>query len=494
MKKYILIWACAVALLLSGCSKSEYTHALPANSTALMSIDVSEASGVGSKALLQALLMATGTDDCGIDLTQKTYLFETADGTLGLCASVRDADHLAEVLTALSSKGHCKPVEALNDARVTVLNGSWAVAFDEEALLVAGPVVIADQPQMQQRLIRYLTQDEESSGRASKIFQKLDSIDAPMALVAQSQALPEQFMAPFVLGAPRDAEPQQVLIAASMKREKGCLLMEGETFSFNKKIDAALKKSAKVFRPIEGRYLNTLDKNAAMAVYMNVDGKEFLPLMQQNESLLALLAGINSAIDMNQIVMSIDGDMVMMMPTVGKEKTNLSMTAQLAHSQWLADVSYWKTSCPKGSRILSWGTDGYCYQNGSTEFYFGVRKATKPTEDKGNLQFYSGTTETIALASIVPAEQPMEAIVTEQLKNARMGVVLQLSALTAIGNSGNQSEKSNDSLTDNSDENVAEDADVNPSEQETGTPAAGVFPILKALLGDATTIVYTTKH
>ena len=97
---------------------------------------------------------------------------------------------------------------------------------------------------MQSRLVRYLAQDAERSGMASPMFQKLDSIDAPMALVAQVKALPEQMAIPFMLGAPRDADPSQVLVAAAMKAEKQCLLMTGHTFSFNKKADAALQEAA----------------------------------------------------------------------------------------------------------------------------------------------------------------------------------------------------------------------------------------------------------
>ncbi|MCR5132140.1 MAG: 16S rRNA (uracil(1498)-N(3))-methyltransferase [Prevotella sp.] len=448
----LVLLVCVLGLV--SCAKEGYQRALPANSTALMSVDVSKVSGVGSNALLQTLLMASGTDDCGIDLTQKIYLFETADGTLGLCASVRDSDHLKEVLSNLATKGRCKPVEALSDAQVSVLNGSWAVAFNDEALLLAGPVVVADQRQMQQRLIRYLGQDEERSGKASQIFENLDSIDAPMALVAQAQALPEQLVSPFLLGAPHDAEPSQVIIAAAMHKEKDHLLMEGKTFSFNKKIDAALKESAKVFRPIEGTYLNALDKSSAMGVFMNVDGNEFLPLMLENEGLLALLAGINSAIDMNLIVKSINGDMAITMPTLSKEKNNLYMIAKLSHNQWIMDVPYWKTSCKKGSRIVDWAPNGYCYESGSTSFYFGVKK----TDSEPKLQFYSGTTSEGAAALLSPAPQPLSSNIVDELKGCKMGIVFNISNLTSSDN-----------------------------------PMGHAFPFVKPLLGDVATIVYTTK-
>ena len=423
-----------------------------------MSVDVSKTSGVGSQALLKALLYASGTDDCGIDLTRKMYLFETADGNLGLCAAVRDASHLGETLADLAQKGHSKTVVEVDGAHATVLNGTWVMAYSEEALLLTGPVVAADQRAMQGRLARYLSQEEERSAVATPMYQKLDSIDAPMALVAQVQTLPEQFVAPFLLGAPQDADASQVLLAASMKNEEGCLLMEGETFSFNKKINRSLKDAAKVCRPLKGRFAEMFPADALMGVFMNVEGQQFLPLMQANEGLQALLAGINVAIDMDNIIKSVDGDMAVL-ATGGKASGDsgiqgLSLVAELAHTKWLADVDYWKKSCPSGGRISDWGKDSYYYTDGKTSFYFGV--ASPPTAS--SITFFSGDSREQAQASIKPAENPVTPAVQQQIKNGRLVMVLNLDSLDV-------------------DEGLLSD----------------LLPLFKPLLGKVSTIVYSMQ-
>ena len=374
--------------VLTSCSKNDYRSALPANATALMSVDVSQTSGVGSNMLLKTLLMVSGADDGGIDVTKKLYLFETADGYLGLCAALRDADHLEETISALAAKGKCSPVDMNGDAFVGVLNQTWTLAFN---------------------------------GSASPMFQRLTAIDAPMALVAQVQALPEQLATPFMLGAPREATPSQVLLSAGMEKKDSCLLMQGETFSTNKRIDDALRQSEKVMRPLNGRYLKTMDAATQLALFVNVDGEQFLPLMQANQGMQALLAGINAAIDMNNIIKSVDGEMAVMMPVLSKDKVSLTMAAEVAHSQWLADVGYWKESCPKGGRIDRWGSDGYYYQNGSDAFYFGVKEK----------EFFSGTTSATALAALQPAQHPVATNVQQYLKDARMGMVMRVGSLAA---------------------------------------------------------------
>ena len=434
--------------VLTSCSKNDYRSALPANATALMSVDVSQTSGVGSNMLLKTLLMVSGTDDGGIDVTKKLYLFETADGYLGLCAALRDADHLEETISALAAKGKCSPVDMNGDAFVGVLNQTWTLAFNDDALLLVGPVPMAEHKQMQGRLVRYLSQDGERSGSASPMFQRLAAIDAPMALVAQVQALPEQLATPFMLGAPREATPSQVLLSAGMEKKDSCLLMQGETFSTNKRIDDALRQSEKVMRPLNGRYLKTMDVGTQLALFVNVDGEQFLPLMQANQGMQALLAGINAAIDMNNIIKSVDGEMAVMMPVLSKDKVSLTMAAEVAHSQWLADVGYWKESCPKGGRIDRWGSDGYYYQNGSDAFYFGVKEK----------EFFSGTTSATALAALQPAQHPVATNVQQYLKDARMGMVMRVGSLAA-------------------DEGLL----------------GQMLPIMDALLGGVGTIVYKSK-
>jgi hypothetical protein len=234
-----------------------------------------------------------------------------------------------------------------------------------------------------------------------------------------------------------------------MKTENRCLLMSGHTFSFNKSVDASLRKSSQVLRPIKGRYLSTLSKEAALGLFVNVEGTQFLPLMQQNSGLQTLLAGINSAIDMNNIVKSVDGDMAITIPMFSDNHLSLAMTAELAHSQWLADVDYWKASCPKGGRIVAWGTDGYAYQNGADAFYFGV----KTTQD--GKQFYSGTTSELASASLMPAQNPMPAEARKHLDGATMGMLVNLNGL--VGDDGLFGQ---------------------------------VLPLLNSLLGDVNTIAY----
>lgn len=424
-----IIFFTAFVFLLCSCSNNDYVNAIPRGSTALMSMDMGKMADkqqIADKAsVLKSLLHVDDVSDCGIDVSQKVYLFETADGNLGLCAKVADEDDLENWLNHLSKSQHiCTQVSERKDMKFSVLKDSWLIGFSDESLLVMGPVVAEAQADMQRQMIKYLKADEEHGIMSSPLFECLDTIASPMAMVAQAQALPEKFIAPFTLGAPKDADASQVVIAADMSIVKGMLRIKGETFSFNKQIDSALKNAANNYRPIKGRYISSMPDDALVGIFMNVDGNKFLPMMQTNKGIQQLLLGINAAIDMDNIIRSVDGDMAIVMPSFSDSNLKMTMAAQLAHTNWLGDVDYWKQSCPKGARIADWGHQAYSYSDGKTSFYFGVT---------GDKQFYSGSDELLASYSIKESNHPISEDIRKEIVDQKLAMVVNF-AKSSSGN------------------------------------------------------------
>ena len=347
--------------LLSSCSGTDYLNAIPKKSTALISVDMQQmASGKSDEdkaGMLKSLLHVEDASKCGIDISEKIFLFESADGNLGLCAKVSDEGDVEDWLASLAKQHIATEVKERKGFHFSVLKNSWLVGFSDQALLVMGPVVADAQAQLQQQMVKYLKADEDEGITASPMFERLETITSPMAMVAQAQALPEKFVAPFTLGTPKDTDPSQVVIAAEMDVKDGILQVKGETFSFNKEIDEALKKAAQTYRPIKGSYVKSMPADALAGIFMNVKGEQFLPMMQSNRSLQTLLMGINQAIDMDNIIRSVDGDMAIVLPSLTDNNMQMTMAAKLSHAKWLGDVDYWKTSCPAGKDI-------YCLTTG----------------------------------------------------------------------------------------------------------------------------------
>lgn len=427
--KIIFSVVAVFGFLLTSCSGSDYVDAIPHGSTALISMDMgkmADSHQISDKAgVLKSLLHVDDVSDCGIDVSQKVYLFETADGNLGLCAKVSEESDLESWLNNLAKSQHiCTPVSERKDMKFSVLKDSWLIGFSDESLLVMGPVVAEAQTDMQRQMIKYLKADEEHGVTSSPLFECLDTIASPMAMVAQAQALPEKFVAPFTLGAPKNADASQVVIAAELNISHGMLRIKGETFSFNKQIDAALKDAAKNYRPIKGKYITSMPNDAMAGIFMNVEGRKFLPMMQSNKGIQQLLLGINAAIDMDNIIRSVNGDMAIIMPSFSDSDLKMTMAAQLAHDKWLGDVDYWKQSCPQGGKIADWGHNAYFYSDGKTSFYFGV------TDDK---QFYSGSDELLASYSIKESNHPISADIRKEIVGQKLAMVINF-AKSSSGN------------------------------------------------------------
>lgn len=420
-KTRFFIIASLMIVLMSACSDNDYLNAIPSKSTAVISIDMSRLNGQeqeqNQEHILKTMLHVDDVSKCGLDVKEKVYLFETIDGNLGLCAKVADEGDVSNWLSELSQQRICSTVTERKGFHFAVLKDSWLVGFSSKALLVMGPVVAEAQAEMQRQMVRYLNADEDAGIKSSKLFAQLDSIDSPMAMVAQAVALPEKFVAPFTLGAPKDADASQIVIAAGMDVEDGVLKIVGRTFSFNPSINQALVKSQQVFRPIQGDYVQSMPDDAMAGIFMNVAGSRFLPLVQSNQGLQTLLMGINASIDMDNILRSVDGDMSIVLPALGADHMQMMMAARLSHAKWLSDVDYWKQSCPKGSTIGNWKSNAFCYSSGKTCFYFGV------TDDK---QFFSGNDEVSAESSIRPSSHPISKRVQNMIRGEKMVMVINL--------------------------------------------------------------------
>ena len=417
--------------LLSSCSGTDYLNAIPKKSTALISVDMQQmASGKSDEdkaGMLKSLLHVEDASKCGIDISEKIFLFESADGNLGLCAKVSDEGDVEDWLTSLAKQHIATEMKERKGFHFSVLKNSWLVGFSDQALLVMGPVVADAQAQLQQQMVKYLKADEDEGITASPMFERLETITSPMAMVAQAQALPEKFVAPFTLGAPKDTDPSQVVIAAEMDVKDGILQVKGETFSFNKEIDEALKKAAQTYRPIKGSYVKSMPADALAGIFMNVKGEQFLPMMQSNRSLQTLLMGINQAIDMDNIIRSVDGDMAIVMPSLTDNNMQMTMAAKLSHANWLGDVDYWKTSCPAGAKIANWGKNAYFYTDGKTSFYFGV------TDDK---QFFSGSDQLMAQYAVKPSNHPIDAKIQKLIVGQKLAMVINLAKSSDSDGSG----------------------------------------------------------
>lgn len=360
-KYVILCIMIAVWCLITSCTNSNYVNVVPRDCIGLAAIDVEKGGdGIASDWTYLAK---------GIDLSSKIYAFEAHDGTLGLVAHVDDNDDLTETFTKLHAEGKCTKPEERRGACFLLVKDSWLAGYTDDALVVIGPISAMERSATEQRMLKMFAQDDNHGAKGSRLFQTLDTINAPIAIVAQASALPEQAVLPFTIGAPKDADASQIMLSAKINKEGELFVVRGKTFSYNNQIDKKLKENEKIFRPVTDDMLNKLSPRSIGFMFMNVNGGSLLNVLRQNRGFQALLAGANTAIDMDNILRSIDGDMVF---SINNINGDFGLMARLANRDFLKDVGYWKSSCSAGSSITDIGKDSYLYKNGDLRYSFAV--------------------------------------------------------------------------------------------------------------------------
>lgn len=415
MKKIAYLMALLWVWVMTSCSNHDYLNAIPAESPMLISLNTAKMTGAGSQTLLKAFLHATNMNNTGIDISKPVMLFEDAQGNLGICAKTEDEKQLATLLRKMGVE-----IKESQGFHFAALPNHWMVGYSDVSALIMGPVLPAAQSEMKQLMTRYLKAKEDDGIVGTPMYDKLDSIDAPMSMVCQAKALPEYLIAPFTLGAPQGTDPSQVIIAANLEIKDGCLWISGQTFSFVKRINEALQMAQASYRPISGKYVASMSQQDAAGLFVNVDGTKFIKLMTGNRGIQTMLSGINTAIDMNSIIKGVDGDLAIITPSLGQTSFQIMMAAKLKNADWLADVDYWKQSVPAGGIIGDWGRDCYYYRDGKTSYYFGV------TPD---WQYMSGVSEQDAQQSIKASPNPIPKKVQEQLKGQKMAMVVNLAGI-----------------------------------------------------------------
>lgn len=119
--------------LLSSCSGTDYLNAIPKKSTALISVDMQQmASGKSDEdkaGMLKSLLHVEDASKCGIDISEKIFLFESADGNLGLCAKVSDEGDVEDWLASLAKQHIATEVKERKGFHFSVLKIRGCSAF-----------------------------------------------------------------------------------------------------------------------------------------------------------------------------------------------------------------------------------------------------------------------------------------------------------------------------------------------------------------------------
>ncbi len=435
MKKVKRLAMQALAILasvcfLASCSGKGYTNAIPQNANAVLQIDFSKVNGQQelpiSKETVKLLFPADNAEDCGIDFKHKIFLFTTVDGNMGLCAKTDDKEKITELLEKMAKSGESsRPVER-RGYTFALINNSWAVGISDEATTVMGPILPAQMADATRTLTKWLKQDEEHSATETPLFDLLKEKEEAAVLAARGDALPQQLAALLTITKPKDTDNSDIYITATLEKKDNTFLnICAETTASNENLKNSLDGQSKKMRPIGKRFLDCAPADALCSIFTNMQGTDFLDMIHASKELGVMLAGANTVVDMDNILRSVDGNMLTSIKSYSADSPSLSIAAKLKDSNFLKDIEYWKKSCGAGASLETLSPNTFAYKSGNTNFWFGISKEK---------EFYGSTEQTLAPGILSKAAQPLPTSILTNAEGKRFAVVINIKELLGLSN------------------------------------------------------------
>ncbi len=313
MKKLSFVFILICVLLVSCSDDNEYIDAIPQKSQFVASIDLTRYDGMSAGDFLKALFQIDNMEGKGLDVTKKIYAFESPNGFYGLCLAVSDQSALKELLATNGYK-----LSEFRGYNFSVLGSSWVVGFDEDALLVMGPVTPNEQRNVMIDMANYLGQDSDKGLRASALKARLDSIQEPVAMVSAMKSLPELMRSSLMLCSPTEININKLYYSAGITLSGNYIQVDGSLYSCDDKDEKVLQSyQAENLGTVSGKYLQYIDAQDFVTILLNTKTR-LTSLTQGKADFEKLFAALNASsksdIDYKQVFASASEEIMVGVP------------------------------------------------------------------------------------------------------------------------------------------------------------------------------------
>ncbi len=354
--------AMAFIMALSSCAK-DYYDVIPETSPAVAAVDFAQIQAENGLEGIKNVLPFTS----GIDFADPAYAFVSPGGYYGIVVAVDDEKKLQKAAAASKNFTQRDNSSGLHWA---VWNSSWQVAWNNNALLVMGPVVAGEQPLMR-RTVSAMFKSSGGIGN-SDLFGRLEKMKGGVKLVARLSALPSVLRAMLSMQVSGDADADSVLLESSCSLgSDGEIIMSNELTAAN---GGELSKASEL-KPYNGGMDNERIANGTMAyMLMGIDGRKLADRLRAGKSAKGIWTAMNAMADFNKIIGGIDGDALLSLDGIdGKGNMIFSLVADIKDGSFTDGISQWKADNPQG-RVEKTADGGYrCSFNGKS-LEIGVRK------------------------------------------------------------------------------------------------------------------------
>lgn len=331
MKKICWYIGILTMLVLVGCSpRTEYTHALPKDASAVVAMDLQSMaqkaglSGNGSQKITAKLtdLLKGGLEgdaaklaekivnepsESGLSLTDKAYIFATPHANaLGVLLKVGDQGKLEKLLDILRKEQIASDLKEESGCQWTQL-GQALCAFNNGTFLLMQHKS-GDVESIKGSLLSLMRQEEGDGFAGLPEFARLAEVGNDIASIVDLSVLPDKWTTPFRMGVSADIRLQDIKYLLTANFEKGRVVVNTSSLTQNSKVLTFYKDMDKVTSPLKGKYMDYFPANTLAWTGGRIHGKAVFDMLCQNPTIRQVIHNPILPVDVERIFSSIEGE------------------------------------------------------------------------------------------------------------------------------------------------------------------------------------------
>lgn len=330
-----------MVFFVTGCSKkTEYTHVIPVDATAVVSFDMeslgkkaglSDAenqqfklqiidalkSGLNAATLLHVENILKDPSESGLNLKDRIYIYKSpAFSSPVIVAKVSDEDKLRRTVDLMAGEQVMQPATEVSGFTYSMLNNNTVFAFSNSALIITQVSGGAQQD----FISRLLNGENDRTINDNEGFKRMQKRNGDILFYTTLDNLPKGYASQYSMGlSNNNVNLRNVMIAGNVSFEKGKIVVQSEVHSEDQQITDMLKAQENATGKIKGDLMNKFPSSTLAYFSMNVNGEELYKLLRENENFRNTFS-VSEAAQVRDLFHSFKGD-------IGVGLINISMTS-----------------------------------------------------------------------------------------------------------------------------------------------------------------------
>ena len=300
----------------------------------------------------------------GIDLLSPMYGFLSNESYLCGVMALSDADYFEE---AIKEKG--VSVESQRGFKWAYSN-EMVVCFNDKKALLLGPISQAESNNMRPRMVEWMSQSSSNNPLLSSVLKE----DGALCLCSKMSVLPSTSIQQALKYLNNPFDMDKVYMHAALKVKKKSLQLSTYIDSDEEDIKELFSKPYGIFRPIQGKQLQSSVSDPILWIGFNAKGTLLLEELRKNSVTRLLLVGINLCMDADMLLKSVDGDVSFELSDITSKQVDYTFKAQVSNQDFIKNANEWNTGfLGNGYSFKAIDNNNYMLQGEGKVSYFGVK-------------------------------------------------------------------------------------------------------------------------